>query len=167
MLISCNNSELKEREQLIETYLHKKLIIPDTLDIRIWGEKCEENIFSKPYKIATYLNGDCSSCVEGLLAWNSFIESNKEVLDKFSILFYVHSRNYPQLEYLTEQIGFKQPLIYDIQNYYYNLNNLPENYHFQTFLIDRNNKVLVVGNPSHNQKIAKIYIETIKGNPYN
>lgn len=34
---------------------------------------------------------------------------------------------------------------------------------FQTFLLNRNNKVLAIGNPIHNPKIRELYVKIIRG----
>lgn len=34
---------------------------------------------------------------------------------------------------------------------------------FQTFLLDRNNRVIAIGNPIYNPKVKELYLKIIKG----
>ena len=43
------------------------------------------------------------------------------------------------------------------------LNHFPSDMTFQTFLLNRNNKVLAIGNPIHNPKIRELYVKIIRG----
>lgn len=43
------------------------------------------------------------------------------------------------------------------------LNHFPSDERFQTFLLDKDNRVLAVGNPIHNPKIKELYLKIIRG----
>ena len=54
-------------------------------------------------------------------------------------------------------IHFTQPIIYDPENHYIKMNKLPDNKLLNTFLIDPNGKIVVIGNPIISNKIATLY----------
>jgi len=43
-----------------------------------------------------------------------------------------------------------------------NINNFPNDPNFQTFLLDQNNKVLIIGNPVTNNNIRQLYEYILK-----
>jgi len=43
------------------------------------------------------------------------------------------------------------------------LNHFPSDMSFQTFLLDKDNKVVVIGNPIHNLKLGELYMQIIQG----
>ena len=43
------------------------------------------------------------------------------------------------------------------------LNNFPDDLTLQTFLLDKNNRVKIVGNPIYNLKLKKLYLRTVAG----
>lgn len=43
------------------------------------------------------------------------------------------------------------------------LNKLPPYPMFQTFLLDKNNRVIAIGNPIHNPKVKELYLKIILG----
>lgn len=43
------------------------------------------------------------------------------------------------------------------------LNHFPSEMAFQTFLLDENDKVLVIGNPIHTPKVKELYLKIIRG----
>ena len=53
------------------------------------------------------------------------------------------------------------PLILDFTNQYLKENDLTKWSRYKTFLLDKNNKVLLVGNPTYNKKLMKLYKQEI------
>ncbi len=46
------------------------------------------------------------------------------------------------------------------------LNHFPSETAFQTFLLDKDNKVVAIGNPIHNSKVKDLYLKIIKGETF-
>lgn len=59
--------------------------------------------------------------------------------------------------------NFKFPVCIDKNDSFYKLNHLPSNIAFQTFLLDKNNKVMAIGNPINNLKVKDLYLNIIRG----
>lgn len=43
------------------------------------------------------------------------------------------------------------------------LNHFPTDMAFHTFLLDKENKVVAIGNPIHNSKVKELYLKIIQG----
>ena len=79
-------------------------------------------------------------------------------------LFYFHPKDMKELRYLTRRDSFTYPVCFDEDDELNALNRFPSDMTFQTFLLDKDNKVVSVGNPVHNPKVKELYLKHIMGN---
>ena len=56
---------------------------------------------------------------------------------------------------------FEYPLFLDKNRQMQQINNFPKEPMFQTFLLDKNNRVLLIGNPIGNTKLWNLYKDII------
>ncbi len=68
-----------------------------------------------------------------------------------------------ELRYLTRRDGFSYPVCYDEKDELNRLNRFPTEMTFQTFLLDRDNRVVAIGNPVHNPKVKDLYLSLMTG----
>lgn len=54
-------------------------------------------------------------------------------------------------------------MCFDEEDAFNKLNKLPTDMMFQTFLLDKDNKVVAIGNPIHNPKVKELYLKIILG----
>ena len=59
--------------------------------------------------------------------------------------------------------SFDRPVCIDLDNRLNKLNHFPADVTFQTFLLDKENKVTVLGSPVHNTAIKDLYLKQITG----
>jgi hypothetical protein len=62
-----------------------------------------------------------------------------------------------------ERDGFDRPVCIDFQDKLNKQNRFPADITFQTFLLDKDNKVVVIGNPVHNTAVRGLYLKQITG----
>ena len=63
---------------------------------------------------------------------------------------------------MLPHIHLNTPLYIDFNHNFYNSNKLYKfDYSLHTFLIDNNDKIILVGNPTHNDKLMKLYKDEI------
>ena len=60
-----------------------------------------------------------------------------------------------------EQAGFNYPVCLDFENDLFMLNKFPNHIMLQTFLLNKDNRVIVSGNPIHNLEIWDLYLDII------
>lgn len=58
---------------------------------------------------------------------------------------------------------FDYPVCIDEQDSLNKLNDFPTEMAFHTFLLDKSNKIIAIGNPIHNPKIKELYLKIIQG----
>ena len=79
------------------------------------------------------------------------------------VLFFLHPKDKSELAYIFRRDHFTYPVCIDENDSLNKLNHFPSDMMFQTFLLDRDNKVLAIGNPIHNPKVKELYLKIIQG----
>ena len=161
-ILSCNPSKV---DQVYNEYLNRKIFLIDSFIIkdryRILNQTDKNKLFEKKLKFVVPIDGYCGICFSQLKVWNdSLLTINKFDTSKVSLLFYVHSLNYDPFNYYIESIKFDYPIIYDTNNYFAEINLLPNDNLFNNMLIV-DNKIALIGNPVLRPKMTEIYIDFI------
>jgi hypothetical protein len=106
----------------------------------------------------------CTSCKLRLLDWQQLIqEADSAFADKLSFLFFFYPKNKKELRALLSSNRMEYPVFIDESNEINRLNSFPADTRYQCFLLDKDNRVLLVGNPTLNPKIWELYKEVITG----
>lgn len=118
------------------------------------------------YRIVSYVDTTgCTNCKLHLFDWNVF----KQELDSLtsastvSFLFVVHPDNRERIKYLLKQNNFGLPVYLDTNHVVNGANRFPADHKLQTFLLDSNNRVILIGNPVVYPKIKELYRKVITG----
>jgi hypothetical protein len=82
---------------------------------------------------------------------------------KVAFLFYFYPKREKDIMYLFQKEKFDYPVYIDRTNSINRLNHFPAQIEFQCFLLDSNNKVLSIGNPTLNPKVWELYKQIITG----
>jgi len=156
LFTSCQSSVKYEHIQIINEWRGKEIILPARMEYKIMGRDTVCNdIWDKQYKIFTYVDSvGCTSCQLGISQWKNLIDSTKN--KNVSFIFAVHSTNYTDFNYELLLDGFNHPIIFDQHNDFYKLNHFPK-FPYRTFLLDKDNKVILIGTPTNNPKIWELY----------
>ena len=75
----------------------------------------------------------------------------------------MHPKDAKEIRYLLKRDAFDRPVCIDIDDRLNKLNKFPADITFQTFLLDKDNKVTVLGNPVHNTAVKDLYLKQITG----
>ena len=153
LTISCSNSKKDNKlfEQDVNYWINKKLLIP----------KNDSNL--EDHKIVNYVNGTCPKCVTNLKSWNPLIDELDSRGVSVSLLFFIYSHDYDLTEKILNSINFKGKVVFDKKNAFCNSNGLSSfEDTFHTFLLDKDNKVILVGNPILNEQIKELYINVLE-----
>ena len=169
IFFSCKN-EQKEKEkqiaQLVNEWQGKEIKFPDNLIFtRYLTDTTDFQIPQSEYKVLVYVDSTgCTSCKLQLHKWKEQIEyTDSVVLEKVPFLFFFHSKDYKEIRYLLKRDGFDRPVCIDMDDRLNKLNKFPADMTFQTFLLDKNNRVAVLGNPVHNTAVRDLYLKQITG----
>ncbi|WP_289161955.1 DUF1573 domain-containing protein [uncultured Parabacteroides sp.] len=164
---SCNNVK-KEKEkqitQLVNEWQGKQIFFPKNLIFTHYlTDTIDLEIPESEYKILIYVDSiGCTSCKLQLYKWKKFIEYTDSVTKgNVPFLFIFHLNDYNEIHYLLKRDNFNYPICFDLDDQLNKLNKFPADTNFQTFLLDKDNKVSVLGNPIHNTAVKDLYLKQI------
>jgi hypothetical protein len=167
---SCKNKKERETEKeaakIVTEWIGKDIRFPPNIRFSIFGkDTIATSLIQKPFKILLYTDSiGCLSCRLKLLEWVSLIEKTDSMATgKVGYIFIFKPKREKELQQLLKQHKLHYPVIVDLGDEFNKLNHFPEKQAFQCFLLNQQNKVLLVGNPVHNPQIWKLYEAQITG----
>ena len=165
-MVSCAESEKERLSRLVKEWERKEVLFPPYSTFTIQGKDTVNFEFKDAdYKVVTYIDSvGCTSCKLQLHRWKEYIAEVDSLTDgRVPFLFYFHPKDIKELRYLTCRDGFTYPVCLDEKDELNRLNQFPSDMTFQTFLLDKENKVVVIGNPILNPKVKELYLKLITG----
>jgi hypothetical protein len=166
-LVSCKDNKREHVLNVLQNWNSKEFIFPSELYFTINGKDSVDYSVSSQsqYKVVVYVDSvGCTSCKLRLPAWKSFM-SQVDSLSSNSVqfLFFFFPKNKTEISNILVTDRFKYPVCIDEQDSLNILNHIPTEMMFQTFLLNKKNKVVAIGNPVHNSKIRELYLAIITG----
>ena len=165
MLASCEESREEAMLRLVNEWNGKEIKFPVHSVFTIQGKDTVDFEFGNAsYKVITYIDSvGCTSCKLQLPRWKKLVGEVDSITNgSVPFLFYFHPKDMKELRYLTRRDDFEYPVCFDEKDELNRLNRFPSDMTFQTFLLDKDNKVVAMGNPVLNPKINDLYIDVIK-----
>ncbi|RHJ92978.1 DUF1573 domain-containing protein [Parabacteroides bouchesdurhonensis] len=167
-LFACDGNKKEKITHLVKKWQGKEIVFPASPTFtKLLADTVDFKIPDTPYKILIYVDSiGCTSCKLQLDKWKKLIAYTDSLTDKqLPYIFFFHPKSEKELRYLFRRDKFDYPVCIDRNDELNKLNHFPSNMSFQTFLLDKNNKVTVIGNPIHNLAVKELYIKQITGNP--
>lgn len=94
--------------------------------------------------------------------WQQLIEYTNSISNgEIPFLFFFNPKDYEELCQFFKRDLFDIPICIDFKDELNILNNFPSLSQFHTLLLDKNNKVLVIGNPVQSEDVRSLYIKQI------
>ena len=163
---SCKESEKEKIARLVEEWEGKEILFPARSVFTIQGKDTVNFSFvDADYKVVTYIDSvGCTSCKLQLPRWKQFMQEVDSTLNRpVPFAFYFHPKDMKELRYITRRDAFVYPVCFDEKDDFNQLNQFPGEMTFQTFLLDKDNKVVAMGNPVHNPKVKELYLKVLTG----
>lgn len=160
-IFSCDSRE-KQYSDLLEEWIDREINIPSNMVFTVLVDDTVNFGIDGNYKILTYVDSiGCVSCKLQLNRWKELMADTK--MDDVKYLFFFASEKKRDFMGILKAYGFTYPVCIDESGNLNSLNHFPSDERFQTFLLDKDNRVLAVGNPIHNPKIKELYLKIIRG----
>ena len=166
LLSSCQNPAKDHITQLVEEWQGKEVRFPESpVFTRQLSDTVDYRIPEAEYKVLVYVDSiRCTSCKLQLPKWKEFIAYVDSVSGgQVPFLLFFQSKDNKELRYILKRDNFRLPVCVDSQNEFGKLNRFPSEQMFQTFLLDKDNRVKVIGNPIHNLSVKELYLKEIAG----
>lgn len=165
-LASCRNGKDNKAEitRLVAEWQGKEILFPPNPVFTLYGKDTVDwEVPQTDFKILVYVDSiGCTSCKLQLPKWGKWIKEMDSIAPgRVSFLVFFQSKDIKEIRYILRRDKFNFPVCVDIEDELDRKNHFPSNGNFQTFLLDRTNKVVVIGNPIHNIAIKELYIKQI------
>lgn len=132
----------------------------DTMNYNLYNKNLKE--FS--YKIVVYADSlNRIECDLNLIEWKQHIKEIQKRNLNVCFLFVLNINYLYNVKEIMQRDNFHYSIWFDKGKHFAKLNNLHNNIKFVTFLLNKENKILLVGNPINNSNNWNLYINTIKG----
>jgi hypothetical protein len=165
---SCNgNKQHTEAQKTIVEWIGRQIKFPNDFQRNILKKNAADTLYTyslnSEYKILLYVDSaGCTSCKLQLVKWQNLInETDSFPQGKISFLFFFHPKGKKELQVLSRRDDFHYPIFIDRNNEVDKLNHFSKKPEYQCFLLDANNKVVMIGNPLQNPKIWDLYKQMI------
>lgn len=167
LIYSCQESVSNRIAHIIKKWENKEIIYPHQMFFTIIGQDTvpKYSIHTNKYSIITYVDSiGCTSCKLQLKKWQNFhIELDSLTDSSVPIHFFLCPKDKQEIIVILKHEQFNYPVCIDEKDSLNILNHFPQEISFQTFLLDKNNKVIAIGNPIHNPKVKELYLKIITG----
>lgn len=164
--VSCRESRHNQMERLVQEWNGKEIRFPShPVFTRFVTDTVPYRIPKTDYKVVVFVDSvGCISCKLQLPKWKEFMhEVDSLCKGKVSFVFFFQSANVKELRYILRRDGFSLPVCIDADDSFNSLNHFPGEMMFQTFLVDSENRVKVIGNPIHNLSVKDLYLKELAG----
>ena len=164
--LACQDNKEKQVKELVQEWQGKEIKFPDNpIFTQYVKDTVDYQIPVSDYKVVMYVDSiGCVSCKLQLSRWKEFIGQVDSVCNKdIPFLFFFQPKDNQELRRILKIDNFSLPVCIDTEDRFNKLNHFPSDMMFQTFLLDKDNKVIVIGNPIHNLKERNLYLQKIAG----
>ena len=165
---SCRESDQERVARLVQEWQGKEIIFPEGLVFtRFVKDTVDYQIPESKFKVLVYVDSiGCISCKLQLYKWKSFIAHvDSATGGNVPFLFFFQSKDDKEIRYLLKRDNFSHLVCIDHDNRMNAKNDFPQEQAFQSFLLDKDNRVKVIGNPIHNLAIQELYLKHLTGVP--
>lgn len=166
LLFSCSEKKETRTARLTEEWLNKEIRFPARVTFIDYKKDTFPYAFPPaPYKAVIYVDSSgCMSCRLQLAEWKKVIRQVDSVTNgSVPFLFFLRSNDTSHIRYLLKRAGFERPVYMDTAGILNRLNRFPPDEAFHTFLVNRQNRVVLIGNPVHNPAVKDLYLSVLTG----
>lgn len=141
---------------IVEQWINQEIIFPDNF-------KKDTNInWKTKFRILYYIGPQgCITCKLNFPGWERMIKEADINKYDVSFIFVICTKDFANLEYEILINNFNYPIIFDKTDELNKINKFPINSKYNSFLLNEDNKVLLIGDPAKNNQIWKLYKKII------
>ena len=159
--------EITEIYNTLKSLENKQIEFPESLI------SCSNGIYKSnsyvtgksDYKVVVYTDSaGCTPCKFQTNEW-AYYTRQLQILSGNIYFVFIFQKESAVLEEEFRIQGIDCPVIYDTANLFMQRNKLPYSSQFHTFLLDKENRIILAGSPVGNKKIWDLYKEKTRTHP--
>lgn len=152
----------------VSSLMNTEITFPENLRCKVLSrDTVATEWLSVPYKLVVYMNStQCDGCrLKDLLVWKHYISRVDSLngADSLRFVFVFHPKDTAVLVEKLQLYDFELPVWLDRDGDFEQMNPLPEDPAFHTFLLGPNDRIMLVGSPVGRPKMWKLYEEAVAG----
>lgn len=152
------SKEQRDVLQVVEKMTGQHILFPKGMNTNFKID----SLLKKESKLVVYLDSaECAECKLSLDEWYVKIREMKFVNKDVAFVFIINSSSDSLINSLLKKHRFDYPIFIDKSNSFFDLNSLGGDHRFQVFLLDKENNIMLVGDPIRNDRIWKLYKEKL------
>ena len=168
IFVCLSFSSCSERQKIKKTmteFMKTEIRLPTSMTM-VHGEELGRSDLTSliENKLIIYIDSlSCSSCRIGHLNEMLPLYRLSDSLKTFSVMaiFSPVKRNIPEVELQVQLLNFPYPIYIDNDGEFASNNNIPADKRFHDFLINKNGKVLFIGNPLASDLLMTVFMNTL------
>ncbi len=169
LLCACKETEKDKIARLVNEWESRELIFPENpIFTKLGRDTIAFDTDDCDYRIFTYIDSiGCTSCKLQLLKWKELMtEFDSLTNNNTAFLFYFHPKSKKEIAYILKRDQFEHPVCIDDADSINKLNQFPDEMMFQTFLLNKENRVIAIGSPIYKPKIKDLFLKLILAKAY-
>lgn len=156
ILFSCQMSERNAIRGILKEWIGKEILFPNI--------NVNDIVKDADYIIVTSVDStNCWGCKLRFKDWGKLEKEYASLNENVGFLFFLQTEKTDEIDFLQKWDKFTLPIFWDPSGSFDKTNNLPTKEEYRTFLLDRDYKVLAIGNPINNPNIKELYANIIQG----
>lgn len=166
LFTACKQDPKAELKELVAYWQDREIVFPEAMQFARYAEEVVNYPFQEAQnKVLIYIDSvGCTRCKLQLNRWKELkVYTDSLTNGSLSYVFIFQSSDTEKIKAIGKADHFDHPVYLDRNADFVKLNPLPDNSSFHTFLLDKDNKVLVIGNPVLNPTVKDLYIKEISG----
>lgn len=166
IVFGCTEARDRKVKRIVDKWTNYEIKFPNNTFFTVFGNDTVSNGIPKSdFYILSYVDSmGCLSCKLRLDAWKQFIADIRGNGEKsVTMLLFMHPKKISDICILLKKEKFDYPVCIDIQDSINILNKFPTETPYQTFLLNKDKKVIAIGNPIHNHFVKELYETIVSG----
>lgn len=166
LVLSCSETDKERITRLVKEWEGKEILFPDNIVYTVYGmDTVDYTLPKSSYTIVSYIDSvGCTSCKLQLNRWEAYMHEMDSLLQgDVAFRFIFHPKDKKELTYLLKRDKFDFPVWIDNVDRFVSMNSLPQERIFHSFLLNKENKVVAIGDPVQNPKIKALYEKVMTG----
>lgn len=166
IITACQDKKKEEAINSVKEWIGKEILFPKNSIFTIQGKDTIDFALNvSDYKIVSYIDtAGCTTCQLKLAEWQRFMDEVDAASSTHTpFIFYLFPKDVKDLLIEFRREAFDYPVCLDEKDEFNRLNKLAESKALRTFLLDKENKIVAIGNPIENPNVKKFYLKLLTG----
>lgn len=164
LIYSCSSSG-SDRDAVVDL-LGRTISFPDSTRFRIKDTHLKSIGHNYDYTIINVIDSaDCTSCKMKLGFWKAVLNRMNSQNDiSVNFIMVLSGTDSKEAEIALKRYDFNEPVLFDPERKFSEFNKLSREDKYSTLLLDSDNRIIAIGNPTQNPKIKRLYQSLIFDN---